>query len=333
MIELEQRHCAYELCSGIFSVLPIDSQMYCSQHCQAEDSGNSSRKKVQKKRFNPTNKMTLEKNLKRSKKNEDQGFVQTEHNFTEKDAKFWAKEYILITDTLLSVTVEDKDRQTTTKWLTIEFLRRKEPMRTKVSIDGKYFRRGQCPIRIKTKEGSMTENVMQNFLETPKQQSLNVSVNEDITERIKKKSASEEKNLSNATKKKKMSEKKTTTDAIVKRSEKDNENGTQEIRSNNLKKSDNEGREMTLPEDSTPQYMSSEMVRSPSMNLIDDSAKHLYSLMKGLTHNYPPDKLEIQAYQPVTVQTAVDCAKEIRNLMFLKLETMKFQKELENEKK
>ena len=62
---------------------------------------------------------------------------------------------------------------------------------------------------------------------------------------------------------------------------------------------------------------------SPSMHLLDASCEHIYSLMKGLTANAPD--VNVRAYSPEIVNTACLCAKNIREIMKLKVEVMKIK--------
>lgn len=80
------------------------------------------------------------------------------------------------------------------------------------------------------------------------------------------------------------------------------------------------------PEVSTPQSRNALLVESPSMSLLDSTAQHLHGLMKGLTANEPDPSLK--RYDPETVQAACSCAKNIREIMKLKLDAIKVQKSL-----
>ncbi|MFI5342838.1 MAG: hypothetical protein ACHQUC_01320 [Chlamydiales bacterium] len=68
------------------------------------------------------------------------------------------------------------------------------------------------------------------------------------------------------------------------------------------------------------------LVEYQSMNLIDDSAKHLFELMRGLHANKPNP--EIQLYDPERIHAACACAKNIRELLKLKLEAIKLQRNM-----
>lgn len=58
---------------------------------------------------------------------------------------------------------------------------------------------------------------------------------------------------------------------------------------------------------------------SPSMSLIDDSAKHLFELMKSI-------RLDKEKPDPNAINAACNCAKNIRELMGLKLSAYKASK-------
>lgn len=73
-----------------------------------------------------------------------------------------------------------------------------------------------------------------------------------------------------------------------------------------------------------PKSESTELVKSPSMSLLDDSANHLYALMKGLHANAPEP--ETRAYDPDRVRAACLCASEIHKLMRLKLDAIRLAK-------
>jgi hypothetical protein len=70
----------------------------------------------------------------------------------------------------------------------------------------------------------------------------------------------------------------------------------------------------------------SEMLASQSMNLLDESANHMFDLMKGLHGNQPP--AEIKAFDPDRVNSAVACANTIYKIMRLKLDAIKVQEKL-----
>jgi hypothetical protein len=69
----------------------------------------------------------------------------------------------------------------------------------------------------------------------------------------------------------------------------------------------------TLP--SLPE--NSGLVRSASMNLIDDTTGHLFDLMKGLAKNQTKENLEIN------IGLACTCADQIHKLLRLKLDVLK----------
>lgn len=72
--------------------------------------------------------------------------------------------------------------------------------------------------------------------------------------------------------------------------------------------------------------LTSEIIASPSMALLDESANHMFGLMKGLHANQPP--AEIRAYDPDRVNSAVACANTIYKIMRLKLDAIKVQRKL-----
>lgn len=92
-----------------------------------------------------------------------------------------------------------------------------------------------------------------------------------------------------------------------------------------LKKSYPTGSVEILSSDLSDQSENLNLVQSHSMNLIDDSANHLYDLMKSIA---PSPKTEI--YTTGTVETSVKIAKELREIMKVKLETLKFAQELKS---
>lgn len=75
------------------------------------------------------------------------------------------------------------------------------------------------------------------------------------------------------------------------------------------------------PVKSIERLNNSDLVRSTSMNLIDDSAEHLLALMKGLHANQPAS--EIKAYDPDRVRAACQCADQIHKMMRLKFDVLR----------
>lgn len=71
---------------------------------------------------------------------------------------------------------------------------------------------------------------------------------------------------------------------------------------------------------------SSEIIASQSMSLLDESANHMFGLMKGLQANQPP--AEIRAFDPERVNSAVACANTIYKIMRLKLDAIKVQRKI-----
>lgn len=104
------------------------------------------------------------------------------------------------------------------------------------------------------------------------------------------------------------------------------ENIMQKTKKDLMKSSSQENIEEIQPEVCTQQRESSPMVQSASMHLLDSTAEHLHSLMKGLTANSPDPAT--RAYSTDVVGAACNCAKNIREIMKLKLEAIKVQKEL-----
>jgi hypothetical protein len=82
-------------------------------------------------------------------------------------------------------------------------------------------------------------------------------------------------------------------------------------------------KDVTPPSDSKEQSSNVAMVVSPSMNLLDSVSEHLFGLMQGLVANKPP--ADIQRYNPDEVNAACNCAKNIREILKLKLEALKVQ--------
>ncbi|MGZ3802860.1 MAG: hypothetical protein ACXVB4_01525 [Pseudobdellovibrionaceae bacterium] len=78
------------------------------------------------------------------------------------------------------------------------------------------------------------------------------------------------------------------------------------------------------------QLMNLETAQSASMNLIEESANHLYGLMKQLKPKKNASNIEVVDTE--TVHAACNCAKNIRELMNLKLNAMKFQNSLKKAK-
>lgn len=70
----------------------------------------------------------------------------------------------------------------------------------------------------------------------------------------------------------------------------------------------------------------SEIIVSQSMSLLDESANHMFDLMKGLHGNQPP--ASVKAYDPERVNSAVACANTIYKIMRLKLDAIKVQRKL-----
>lgn len=77
---------------------------------------------------------------------------------------------------------------------------------------------------------------------------------------------------------------------------------------------------------SSSTLLNSEIVASQSMSLLDESANHMFDLMKGLHANQPP--ADVKAFDPDRVNSAVACANTIYKIMRLKLDAIKVQRKL-----
>lgn len=128
----------------------------------------------------------------------------------------------------------------------------------------------------------------------------------------------------NETKKKKPKENDSTEKKIENGSLNTNESIMNETKTASTKSYTPVKADVIPPEDSTPQSKTALLVESPSMSLLDSTAQHLHGLMKGLTANEPDPSLK--RYDPETVQAACSCAKNIREIMKLKLDAIKVQK-------
>lgn len=89
-----------------------------------------------------------------------------------------------------------------------------------------------------------------------------------------------------------------------------NENGIQKIESEPLQKFEPRGLSEILSSASKGQFTNVELVSSPSMSLLDDTALHLFALMKRDT---------------TSVNDACNCAKQMYSIMRLKLDAIKTQ--------
>lgn len=109
---------------------------------------------------------------------------------------------------------------------------------------------------------------------------------------------------------------------------KDGENGMQQTEMTTTEKNGREGTRETHSEGSIEQYLTSAMVESPSMNLLDDTAAHLHGLMKRMT----PETTDLTNNSSAdVVNSACNAAKNIREIMKLKLDAMKLQHEVNKE--
>lgn len=81
-----------------------------------------------------------------------------------------------------------------------------------------------------------------------------------------------------------------------------------------------------LEPNSSSTLPTSEIIASESMSLLDESANHMFDLMKGLHANQPA--AEVKSYDPDRVNAAVACANTIYKIMRLKLDAIKVQRKL-----
>lgn len=102
--------------------------------------------------------------------------------------------------------------------------------------------------------------------------------------------------------------------------------GMKETKNKSLIESTPSGTSKTPSVGSTKPSPNVELVGSQSMNLLDSTAEHLYGLMRGLHANQPEP--EIKTYDPDRVNAACNCAKNIREIMKLKLDAIKVQMKL-----
>lgn len=102
-------------------------------------------------------------------------------------------------------------------------------------------------------------------------------------------------------------------------------NGTQKTEKRTTKQSEPEGASVTPHTGSTAQFLTSAMVESPSMNLLDSTAEHLSELMDSLrdSEDARPPQIHIEKIHAVCL-----AAKNIREIMKLKLDAMKLQHEI-----
>lgn len=98
-------------------------------------------------------------------------------------------------------------------------------------------------------------------------------------------------------------------------------NGMQETKNEIVKQSMPQEKDASRGEVSINANSTIETDVSPSMNLLDNTATHLYDLMKGLSQNQP--ETSIKLFDVERVHAAANCAKNIREIMKLKLEVIK----------
>lgn len=143
----------------------------------------------------------------------------------------------------------------------------------------------------------------------------------------KQKKSKEQRNPTVKTRKEEMPLSQNGPEKIKKHSTKKEEKITKSTETESEKRKTNGKGELILSTDSTPQSQNAEMVTCQSMNLLDDTARHLYGLMRGLTTNDPEP--HIRHYDPQKVNSACLCAKNIYSIMRLKLDAIKLQTTLE----
>jgi hypothetical protein len=103
-------------------------------------------------------------------------------------------------------------------------------------------------------------------------------------------------------------------------------NGMQKIESSSLQKSEREGSEMIQSEVSIVLSSPSLEAISATMTSIDSTVSDLRGYMRGMFANQPEPT--IQKYDVDRVQTAVVCAKTMRELMQTKLEAIKLGRDI-----
>lgn len=120
------------------------------------------------------------------------------------------------------------------------------------------------------------------------------------------------------TEKKKPSVKENIEQTTKPRSTNDKESGTMQTTKNNSTKSKPEEGAMIPRLDLQPQSMTSELAEYPSLSLIDKSANHLYESMKQLSK-------EDDGHLPThRAEVMVNCARELKGMIRLKLDVFKF---------
>ena len=167
----------------------------------------------------------------------------------------------------------------------------------------------------------------------------NQTESENNNQNIKKKEMSENESTIDETQQKLMNEPEKTTTKTEKSESLSEEIGLKEIEINKMKLSESttQKTESTSSEKSYPiesvEILSSDLseqsenlnlVQSQSMSLIDSSANHLFGLMKLMEPNNQSDDYATMA----KVESSVKIARELRCIMKLKLDTLKFAQEL-----
>lgn len=101
---------------------------------------------------------------------------------------------------------------------------------------------------------------------------------------------------------------------------------TQKIESSDSKELVKTESKETLPEVLSELFLSTQAEKYHMTSLLDSSANALHSQMQGMFANYPDQKDNIRTYEPEKVQTSVMCAREIVNILRLKLDIVKVYK-------
>ena len=79
----------------------------------------------------------------------------------------------------------------------------------------------------------------------------------------------------------------------------------------------------TLPATSPGSSIKSDVEKSPSLNLLNDSVQHLYGLMKSVSRIPATEEEANFRMDPQKVNAACNCAKNMHNLMRLQVDVMK----------
>lgn len=159
--------------------------------------------------------------------------------------------------------------------------------------------------------------------ETGKKKSQDIKNTTNYTEKINSK---ENESITTPTRRDLMQNEQNAREEIQKGQDNIKENITEKIEENFLIKLESEDSQETLPVDFSPIFIDLKKANYHSKNLLDDSVKHLFVLMKGLTHDQAD--FDIKRVECHKVESAVKCASEIRNLLKLKLDIFKVAKDL-----